>query len=105
MDGIFMGYKIHCGGYYSGDMLVVDSQDLANAKTASVVHVRAFKESEVQPIKYDNAFVFPLAEGTLRQPPHEVQEWSVVPWAETERIHLAQMYLKWNIYDVKMINA
>ena len=44
MDGIFVGYKIHCGGYYSGDMLVVDSQGSDRAVSGSLFPTEAIRK-------------------------------------------------------------
>jgi hypothetical protein len=82
LNGIFVGYKTHSGGLWSGDLAVVDAGDLAKADKASEVPIRYLKAAEVLPTKKDGAFVFPLQDGSVLQPTHEVLQWNDSAWVE-----------------------
>jgi hypothetical protein len=51
LKGIFVGYKTHSGGLWSGDLAIVDVADLAKANLASEVPVCYFKAAEILPVK------------------------------------------------------
>ncbi len=68
LPGLFMGYEQQAGGGWSGDLLVVDWEELEKANNVNLVHIKRFKADEVHPIKDGGKFYFPLAEGDLRQP-------------------------------------
>ena len=46
LPGLFLGYHQHPGGMYSGDMFLVDWEDLAKAERASDVPIRRIKEKK-----------------------------------------------------------
>ena len=66
--GIFLGYVQHAGGGWSGDLLVADWEEIASAQSFSEIHLKRFKHEEVSPTKIGETFIFPVAEGSLRQP-------------------------------------
>ncbi|MDP7647377.1 MAG: DNA (cytosine-5-)-methyltransferase, partial [Candidatus Woesearchaeota archaeon] len=77
LQGIFVGYVQHAGGGWSGDLEIVDWEELDEATHISQVYVKRFKAKEVEPVMYDGEFHFPLAEGDLSQPglkAHEVRK-------------------------------
>ena len=74
LPGIFIGYDVFAGGGWTGDLLVVDWDNLNDAVNYSEVHVKRFKAPEVQVIKYGARFSFPLAHGDLQQPGPKVRE-------------------------------
>ena len=74
LPGIFIGYEVFAGGGWTGDLLVVDWDNLNDAVNFSEVHVKRFKAPEVQVIKYGARFSFPLAHGDLQQPGPRVRE-------------------------------
>jgi len=75
---IFLGYDQHAGGGWSGDLLVADWEEVASAQSSSEIHIKKFKQKELnatlvgkEPYKALNgvmSFRFPVAEGVLRQP-------------------------------------
>ena len=74
LPGIFVGYEVFAGGGWTGDLLVVDWEKLNDAANYSDVNIKRFKAPEVQVIKYDDDFIFPLARGDLEQPGPRVRE-------------------------------
>jgi len=66
--GIFLGYDQQEGGGWSGDLLLLDWEELEHADHFSDVHIKRFKAAEVTAIKIGTLFRFPLAEGVLSQP-------------------------------------
>ena len=82
LKGIFVGYKTHSGGLWSGDLAIVDVADLSKADKASQVPIRYFKAAEILPVKRNGSFVFPLQDGSVLQPTHEVLQWNDNAWVE-----------------------
>ena len=78
MRGIFLGYVQQHGGGWSGDLYVVDWDDMQNADSFHEVEekIKRFKAQEVEIIKIQGNFSFPLAQGNLSQP---LSEKRVVP--------------------------
>jgi len=68
ISGIFLGYEQQEGGGWSGDLLVLDWEEIENASHFSDIHIKRFKHSEVSTAKVGDNFRFPLAEGVIRQP-------------------------------------
>ena len=68
LSGISLGYDQQEGGGWSGDLLVLDWEEIENAEHSSDISIKRFKASEVSAIKIGELFRFPLAEGVLRQP-------------------------------------
>ena len=73
LSGIFLGYKMHAGGKWSNELIILDWEQLNSANTRGEVHKktllwRSDKDCEVWPVKVDGEFQFPLAEGELEQP-------------------------------------
>jgi len=71
LPGIFLGYVQHAGGGWSGDVNVLDWEELDKADYVSQCNIRRFKAEEVHAVKPGGKFIFPLAEGDLRQPGDE----------------------------------
>ena len=71
LSGIFLGYDQQEGGGWSGDLMVLDWEEIENASHFSDIHIKRFKSSEVNVHKVGENFRFPLAEGVLRQPGSE----------------------------------
>ena len=68
LSGIFVGYKQHAGGGWTGDLLVADWDEIENAQTPSQVHVKTFKAGEVFPMTLESGnFIFPMFEGALKK--------------------------------------
>ena len=67
LRGIFIGYDDRSGGSWSGDLLIVDWEELEDAETTSEVYTKRFKAAEMFSEKVDG-YCFPCAEGDLRQP-------------------------------------
>ena len=68
ISGIFLGYEQQDGGGWSGDLLVLDWGEIENASHFNDIHIKRFKQSEVNAPKVGDNFRFPLAEGVIRQP-------------------------------------
>ena len=68
LPGIFLGYEQQAGGGWSGDLWVIDQEELAAAEHTCNVYPKRLRAVEVQPVLTDGQSVFPLAEGTLLQP-------------------------------------
>ena len=68
LHGVFMGYVQHAGGGWTGDLNVLDAEEVAAAQHFSDINIRRFKSQEVTPKLCGKEFVFPLADGSLRQP-------------------------------------
>ena len=72
LTGLFLGYHQQAGGGWSGDLLLIDAEEVAAATHFSDIHIKRFKAAEVSPILKDSekkdSFCFPLAEGKIKQP-------------------------------------
>ena len=68
LSGIFVGYKQHHGGGWTGDLRIIDWIQMENAERPSEVYVKTFKSSEIHPMKLYDEFRFPCSTGDLRQP-------------------------------------
>jgi hypothetical protein len=68
LPGIFVGYSMHSGGRWPGDLLVLDWSELEDAETARDIYFKRVKAKEVNVVKLNGKLRFPLAEGALRQP-------------------------------------
>ena len=65
LSGLFIGYKQRAGGSWSGDVLVIDWEEIDTADSAREVHVKTVAAKE---IITTTPFRFPLSEGICRQP-------------------------------------
>ena len=70
--GIFLGYDQRAGGGWSGDLYVADWEEIENAENFNEIYKKRFKASEVDTIKIDGEYRFPLSEGLLKQPEVEL---------------------------------
>ena len=65
LPGIFLGYALHAGGLWKGDILIADIEELVQTD-ASEIHARRLNAKEVlTPMKGDN-LIFPVADGTVK---------------------------------------
>ena len=69
LRGIFMGYHLNEGGFFIGDALVADWEDIEQAERVSDIPIRRLKDKEVFPKMYNKTFRFPFKEGILSQIP------------------------------------
>ena len=63
-----MGYHQSSGGGWSKGILVADWDHIENAEQVSDIHVKIVHHEEIELKLKQGKFVFPRAEGTLRQP-------------------------------------
>ena len=68
LSGIFIGYVQHAGGGWTGDLTIVDWQQVEQATTNSDIYTKRFKAEEVEVVFKQDAYCFPIAEGDLRLP-------------------------------------
>ena len=68
LSGVFPGYDQQEGGGWSGDLCILDWDEIENAQHFSDMHIKRFKSSEVLAAMEGDKFRFPLAEGILRRP-------------------------------------
>ncbi|MHC4951072.1 MAG: hypothetical protein ACYTEU_08835, partial [Planctomycetota bacterium] len=61
------------GGGWSGDLLIGDWEQIAGAEALSDINLKRFKSKEVTPCKNGKSFIFPVADGLLRQPGSDPQ--------------------------------
>ena len=65
LPGIFLGYALHAGGIWKGDIMIADIEELEQMD-ASELHARRLNAKEVStPMRSDN-FIFPVADGTVK---------------------------------------
>ena len=63
LPGIFLGFALHAGRIWKGDIMVADIEELEEMD-ASELHARRLNAKEVStPMKGDN-FIFPVSDGT-----------------------------------------
>ena len=68
LSGVFLGYVQRAGGGWTGDLLVADWENMESAETAYEVYEWRVKAEEVFVEKPVGDFIFPIADGSLRQP-------------------------------------
>ena len=68
LPGLFLGYEQQAGGGWSGDLWIVDQEEIAKAEHSYEVYPKRLKAAEVEPVLQDGQFTFPLADGSLAQP-------------------------------------
>jgi len=71
LRGIFAGYVQHAGGGWTGDLNVIDWEELENAGHVSEIYLRRSKADEITVIfdaGNNNKHNFPLVDGELSQP-------------------------------------
>ena len=66
LPGLFIGYQQQCGGGWSGDLIIVDIQQVETSVTFSDIHPKRFKADEVRAVKKSDKFVFPIADGNVK---------------------------------------
>ena len=68
LAGTFVGYVQHAGGGWTGDVYVIDQEEICNAEFKSEVTVKRFKADEVIVMQEGGSFRFPMLEYDLKQP-------------------------------------
>ena len=71
LDGIFFGYALQQGCGWTGNLLILDWEQVDKAERTDQIYPRVIPASQVRTIHRDNtsqAFIFPLAERMLNQP-------------------------------------
>ena len=71
LPGLFVGYQQQAGGGWSGDVLVADWEEIANAESQSDIHIRRVAMKEIEVVKKGDRFRYPAATGELKQPGNE----------------------------------
>ena len=67
LSGIFIGYALHSGGIWKGDVMIADIEEFGQMD-ASELDARRLNAKEVlTPMKGEN-FMFPVADGTVNPP-------------------------------------
>ena len=65
LPGIFLGYALHAGGIWEGDIVVADIEELEHMD-ASELHARRLNAKEVLTPQRSGKFIFPIADGTVK---------------------------------------
>ena len=65
LPGTFLGYALHAGGIWKGDMMVADIEELEEMD-ASELHARSLNAKEVLTLQRSGNFIFPVADGTVK---------------------------------------
>ena len=66
LPGIIIGYALNSGGGWTRDLIIANWHDIEN-NGASEVYVKRFQSKEVGIYNLKEVFVFPAADGSLRQ--------------------------------------
>ena len=59
LPGIFLGYEQQAGGGWSGDLWIVDQEEISKAEHSYEVYPKRLKAAEAEPVLKDNDSVFP----------------------------------------------
>ena len=62
---LFLGYTLHTGGIWKGDILVADVEELEEMD-ASEIHAEGLNAKEVSTPMNGEKFMFPIADGTVK---------------------------------------
>ena len=65
LPGIFLGYALHAGGTWKGDILVADIEELEQMDASEIYAKRLNTKEVLTPMKSDK-FTFPVADGTVK---------------------------------------
>ena len=65
LPGIFLGYVVHPGGIWNGDIMITDMEELEQMD-ASEIHARRLNAKEVLTPMNGEKFRFPIANGTVK---------------------------------------
>ena len=65
LPGFFLGYALHVGGIWKGDIMVADIEELEEMD-ASVLHARRLNAKEVLTPQRSGNLTFPVADGTVK---------------------------------------
>ena len=64
MPGIFLGYALHAGRIWKGDILVADIEDLEQMDVSEIYAKRLNAKEVLTPMSGEK-FIFPIADGTV----------------------------------------
>ena len=67
LPGLFLGYALHAGGIWKGDILVADIEEL-ETMDASEIHTKRLNAKEGIFPKENEIFIFPIADGRIKTP-------------------------------------
>ena len=67
LPGIFVGYSLRVGGGWTGDLRVLDWEDLEKAENTLDIKIKRFKAAEINVLNDEGNFIFPCADGSLLQ--------------------------------------
>ena len=65
LQGIFVGYALHVGGIWKGDILVADIEEVEEM-VASELHARRLNAKEVLTTLSGEKLIIPIADGTVK---------------------------------------
>ena len=65
LPGLFLGYALHAGGIWKGDVLVADLEEL-ETMDASEIYSKRLNAKEVIFPKENGKFIFPIADGRIK---------------------------------------
>ena len=68
LSGIFTGYVQQSGGFWNGDVILAEWDNVNSAESVSDIYPRRVSHKELTVIKVNGKHKFPLAEGALNQP-------------------------------------
>ena len=66
LPGIFLGYALHAGRIWKGDIMVADIEELEQTD-ASELHARRLNAKEVLTPMKGETLIFPVADGTVKK--------------------------------------
>ena len=65
LPGLFLGYALHAGGIWKGDVLIADLEEL-ETMDASEIYSKRLNAKEVIFPKEKGEFIFPIADGRIK---------------------------------------
>ena len=72
LSGMFVGYDQRSGGSWSGDLYVIDTEEMESAEHISEVYIKRFNHNEVHVVKigtkYGHEFMCPCKHCIISQP-------------------------------------
>ena len=106
LKGIFIGYKTHSGGRYTGDLLIADVGDLEAANFASEVPIRAIQDGQVRGSRREprtlNWFGDPRHEPTNRELVRWPRAAAVAAHTRPWTVHVQSMDCPWTVHGQSM---
>ena len=65
LPGLFLGYALHAGGIWKGDVLVADLEELETMDASEIYSKRLNAKDLILP-KEEGEFIFPIADGRIK---------------------------------------